>query len=76
MMMQALVLNVQWDRLLVMDFRTRQRVVVITRNARRFRPGNIVRIRYNGIMTNSMPPQLFAIHIFALPGGGFWCNRC
>ena len=74
--MQALVIGGERNRLLVLDFSTRRRVVVITPNARRFRQGNIVRIRYNGVMTNSMPPQIYAINIFALPGGGFWCNWC
>ena len=64
--MQALVIGVERNRLLVLDFSTRRRVVVITPNARRFRQGNIVR----------MPPQIYAINIFALPGGGFWCNWC
>lgn len=76
MIMQALVISVQRDRLLVLDFATRRRVIVITPDARRFRQGNIVRIRYNGVMTNSIPPQIFALNIFALPGGGPWCNRC
>lgn len=76
MTMQALVIGVQRDRLLVLDFATRQRVIVNTSHARRFREGNIVRIWYNGVMTRSIPPQIYAINIFALPWGGSRCNRC
>ena len=42
--MRAIVIGVQNDRLFVLDIENRQRVVVITRRARRFRPGNFVRI--------------------------------
>lgn len=76
MTMQALVLGVQRDRLLVLDFATRQRVIVNTPRALRFREGDIVHIRYNGVMTRSIPPQIYAINIFALPWGGSRCNRC
>lgn len=76
MTMQAIVISVQWDRLLVLDFATRRRFIVITRDARRFRRGNVVRIRYRRMMTNSIPPQIFALSIIALPWGGPWCNRC
>lgn len=67
MTMQAIVIDVQWDRLLVLDFATRRRFIVITRDARRFRRGNVVRIRYRRMMTNSIPPQIFALSIVALP---------
>lgn len=67
MIMQARVISVQWNQLLVWDLRTRQQVLVNTRSVQRFRPGQVVRIRYNGVMTNSIPPQITAIWIFALP---------
>ena len=70
MIMQAVVRNVQWNQLLVWDLNTRQQVLVNTPVAHRFRPGNVVRIRYNGVMTNSIPPQIFAIRIFSLPWFG------
>ena len=76
MTMHALVIGVQWDRLLVWDFASRQQVVVITPNARWFRQGNVVSIRYNGVMTNSIPPQIYAWSIIALPWSGPGCNRC
>lgn len=63
MNMNAIVINVQRDRLLVIDFATRQRVAVITQDTRRFRPGNVIRIRYNGVMTKSIPPQIYARNI-------------
>lgn len=76
MTMQAIVIGVQRDRLLVLDLNTRQRVRVITPYARRFRIGSVVRIRYNGVMTSSIPPQIYALGIYALPWGGQGCNRC
>ncbi|PWM38415.1 MAG: hypothetical protein DBX52_07240 [Clostridiales bacterium] len=63
MIMRAIVINVQRDRLLVLDLRNRQRVAVLTPDARRFRRGELVRIRYNGVMTKSIPPQISAIRI-------------
>ena len=45
--MQALVIGVERNRLLVLDFSTRRRVIVNTPSARRFHRGDIVRIRYN-----------------------------
>lgn len=76
MTMQALVIGVERNRLLVLDFAARRRVIVNTPAARRFRPGNIVRIRYNGVMTASIPPQISARSIVALPGGAPWCRWC
>lgn len=67
MIMQAVVLSVHQNYLLVLDLNTRQKVQVNTPRARQFRPGNIVRIRYNGIMTKSIPPQINAQSITALP---------
>lgn len=63
MFMQAIVVDVRWDSLLVWDLRTQQSVVVFTPDARWFRPGNQVRIWYNGVMTASIPPQIFALNI-------------
>ncbi|MFR2841796.1 MAG: hypothetical protein ACLTB5_05265 [Acutalibacteraceae bacterium] len=71
--MQALVIGVERNRLLVLDFSTRRRVIVNTPSARRFHRGDIVRIRYNGVMrTASIPPQIYAQNIFAIPRGIFW----
>lgn len=67
MIMQAVVISVHQNHLLVLDLSTRQRVVVNTSRARQFQPGNILRIRYNGIMTASIPPQINAQCITALP---------
>lgn len=76
MTMQAIVIEVRRDQLLVLDFDSRRRVIVNTPHARRFSPGNIVRIRYSGVMTMSIPPQIYAISIFALPRFGPPCPRC
>lgn len=72
MTMLATVISVQHDSLLVFDQRRRQRVRVVTREARRFRTGDFVRIRYNGIMTFSIPPQIFALSIVRVPRFGFF----
>ena len=67
MLMQAVVIEVQWERLLVLDLDTRQTILVNTPDARRFRPGDLIRIRYNGVMTNSIPPQISASKIAVIP---------
>lgn len=69
MTMRAIVTGVQPGRLMVLDLETRQRIAVITPSACRFRQGNLIRIRYNGVMTTSIPPQIFAQSISALPWG-------
>lgn len=71
MIMQAVVIEVQWERLLVLDLDTRQNVIVNTPNAGWFRPGNLIRIWYNGVMTNSIPPQISALNITAVPQDSF-----
>lgn len=67
MIMYALVLSVRPDNLLVLDRATRREVRVNTPAARRFRPGDFVRIRYNGVMTRSIPPQIVAERIVRIP---------
>ena len=76
LIMRAIVIGVQNDRLFVLDIENRQRVVVITRRARRFRPGNFVRIEFDGIMTNSMPPQIYAQRISLISWNNIWCDFC
>ena len=66
MVMIATVLSVQRSNLLVFDFANRQQVQVNTNDAFRFRPGDLVRIRYNGAMTMSIPPQISAIRIMKI----------
>ena len=61
--MIATVLSMQRGNLLVFDFSNRQQVQVNTNDAFRFCPGDLVRIRYNGAMTMSIPPQISAISI-------------
>ena len=63
MIMTATVLSVQRGSMLVFDFSNRQQVQVNTNNTFRFCPGDLVRIRYNGAMTMSIPPQISAISI-------------
>lgn len=67
MIMQAIVIEVQWNRLLVLDLDTRQRVLVNTPDARFYQPGALVRIWYNGVMTRSIPPQISALRITVMP---------
>lgn len=67
--MQALVIGVERNRLLVLDFSTRRRVIVNTPSARRFHRGDIVRIRYNGVMTASIPPPDICAKYFCDPKG-------
>ncbi len=67
MIMQAIVIDVQWEWLLVLDLETRQRVLVHTPDARRFRPGELVLIWYSGAMTRSIPPQISAFSIVPMP---------
>lgn len=74
MTMQAVVLEVQRDRLLVRDCFGKQAVIVHTSNTRQFRPGNRIWILYSGVMTLSIPPQIHALKIIVLPGIGPWCR--
>ena len=67
MTMQATVLAVQQDHLMVLDHQTTQRVRVNTPIACRFRVGNFVCIQYSGAMTMSLPPQIFASSITVIP---------
>ena len=60
MIMTATVIRVDAKGLLVRDMATGQEVYVHTNIARQFRVGDVVRIRYNGIMTSSIPPQISA----------------
>lgn len=66
--MQGIVIEVRRDHLLVRDVGRRQRVIVHTSKARQFRPGDRVWILYSGAMTMSIPPQITALKIIALPG--------
>ena len=68
--MVATVQEAQQGSLLVRDRRTAQEVFVHTPFARRFRPGDIVRIQYSGAMTMSIPPQITAIRIFRIGSCG------
>lgn len=63
MTIDATVLEVYNDRLLVRDLRNNQEIMVNFRDARRFSPGDIIRIIFNGQMTLSIPPQITAISI-------------
>lgn len=64
MLMIATVERVRRGSFLVRDRRTSQRVVVNTRaDTRCFFPGDVISILFNGVMTLSIPPQIFAIQI-------------
>jgi ribosomal protein L21E len=60
MEMIATVIKANSESLLVVDTATGNEVRVNFRNARKFSPGNTVKIIFNGIMTKSMPPQISA----------------
>lgn len=67
MIMRAIVIEVQWGRLLVLDLDIRQQVIVITPDASQFLPGDFIRIWYSGAMTRSIPPQIYALRIVSEP---------
>lgn len=73
MLMIATVRAIRFNSLLVRDRATSQNIVVNTRNTRGFFPGDIISILYNGVMTNSIPPQIFAIRIRRISSP--WCCR-
>lgn len=66
MIMCATILEVNSDNLLVHDVRTKQEVIVNTPCTCRFSVDDRVRIVYNGIMTNSLPPQISSRRIFKI----------
>lgn len=63
MIMNATVLRVDRQSLLVRDDATGEEVLVFTPNANRFSVGDRVRIIHSGQMTLSIPPQITAISI-------------
>lgn len=63
MHMIATVQEVHPDSLLVRSHTDMQDVSVNTNSTRCFRPGDVVSIVYNGVMTRSIPPQISAIRI-------------
>ena len=69
--MCAQILEIDDNRILVRDSRTRQEVVVNTRCKCNFRVGDRIIIIYSGAMTMSIPPQISAIRIRKAP-----FNRC
>ncbi len=71
MFMRATVLEVNKDGLLVRDNETEQDVIVHTSCVCRIRVNDRVGIVYNGIMTNSLPPQISSSRVFRMP-----CHRC
>ena len=68
----ATVLEVNPDSLLVRD-NSGQEILVYTRNAQQFTPGDFVRIIYNGAM--SLPPQLSAIFVTLVRRGAQVCGE-
>jgi hypothetical protein len=60
---RAQVLQVTDGDLLVRSCRTGQEILVHTDCACRFSAGDCVRIRFNGVMTMSIPPQITALCI-------------
>lgn len=77
MTMQATVLSVTCDSLLVLDHSiTRQPVRVFYPGSCRFRRGNLVCIRFGGIMTGSIPPQITATRITVIPRFGLFPPQC
>ena len=70
----ATVLEVNPDSLLVRDS-SGQEILVYTRNAQQFTPGDFVRIIYNGAMTLSLPPQISAIFVTLVRRGAQVCGE-
>ena len=70
----ATVLEVNPDSLFVRDT-TGQEILVYTRNAQQFTPGDFVRIIYNGAMTLSLPPQISAIFVTLVRRGARVCGE-
>ena len=66
MTLTAVVERVWPNRLLVIDRSNFQNVIVNTNQTRCFMVGDIVSILYNGVMTRSIPPQIFAFRIWRL----------
>lgn len=63
MVMIAVVREVRSGNLLVRDRATGQNIVVNTNQTQCIFPGDLVGILYNGVMTNSFPPQISALRI-------------
>ena len=63
MIMNAAVIQVRPENLLVRDLSNNQEVMVHFRNSNRFSAGDHVRITYDGKMTLSIPPQITASSI-------------
>lgn len=76
MKMQATVRKVERNTLHVYDHTMSQITVVHTPDACRFRVGDLVCIEYSGAMTMSIPPQITATRISALPGSPGCRNMC
>lgn len=68
MTMTATVLRVNPGSLLVRNEANGEEVLVNTRSANRFSPGDRVRITHRGQMTFSIPPQITATSIQRLGG--------
>ena len=66
MILLASVVSVRNDHLLVFDLTDRKQFKVMTQQTSRFHSGDLLRIRYNGIATKSIPPQINAQHITKL----------
>jgi len=68
MIITATVIRVNSGSLLVRDVSNGMEILVFFRDTRRFSPGNLVRITYNGQMTHSIPPQITATSIQRIQG--------
>ena len=67
--MSARILEIEDNRLLVLDLRTGQEVAVNTDCTCGFAVGDRIVILFNGAMTLSIPPQIGAIRISRVSGG-------
>lgn len=72
MILFGTVERVRRDQLVVRDRRTRRSVIVFTRQTRCFEPGDVVSVLFNGVITQSIPPQITAIAVRRLSPG----RRC
>lgn len=66
MILLVSVISVYDDQLLVFDLTDRRQVRVMVQNTGRFRAGDLLRIRFDGTATKSIPPQITAQHITKL----------
>lgn len=64
--MIATIIRSRFRSLLVRDFKTNDEVLILSDNARNFPSGTCVRIKFDGKMSHSVPPQIIAASIWEI----------